>query len=210
MEFIQIEVNERDALGTANANRIRRDGGIPAVLYGMQKRNLALTIAGTEVERFLRTGSHLVELRLGDNVRPAILRDVQVDVTTDDILHIDFHRVAHDAELETDIPITFKGHPVGEREGGIFQALEQSIGVKARPTDLPREYVIDVSGLALGDSITIETFEAGEGVTLTQPPETLICQVTMPKAVAEEPEEGEEAAEEGAEEAPAEGAESAE
>jgi len=199
MEFIQIEVKQRDALGSANASRLRRAGDIPAVLYGMAKQNLALTIAQTEVERFLRTGSHLVELRLGEQVRPAILREMQMDSTTDEILHIDFHRVDQNAEVETEIPIVFKGHAQGEREGGVFQALENSVEVRARPRDLPREYVIDISGLALGDAITIATLEAGPGVTLTQSPTTLIAHVTMPKAAAEEPAEAPEAAPEGAE-----------
>lgn len=208
MEFIQIEVAPREALGTANANRLRRDGNIPAVLYGMQKRNLALTIAGAEVDRFMRTGSHLVELRLGDQVRPAILREMQVDATTDSILHIDFHRVDHNAEVETEIPIVFKGHAAGEREGGMFQALENSIMVSARPRDLPREYVLDIGEMHIGDTITVAGFEAGEGVTLTQAPETLIAQVTLPKIAVEEDEgEADVAAEEGAaegEDAPAE------
>ncbi len=208
MEFIQIEVAPREALGTANANRLRRDGNIPAVLYGMQKRNLALTISGAEVDRFMRTGSHLVELRLGDQVRPAILREMQVDATTDSILHIDFHRVDHDAEVETEIPIVFKGHAAGEREGGMFQALENSVMVRARPRDLPREYVIDINEMHVGDTVTVGTFEAGKGVVLTQTPDTLIAQVTIPKLAVEEEEAeveaveaeaGEEAAEQAAE-----------
>lgn len=206
MEFIQIQVEQRDALGSSNANRLRRSGNIPAVLYGMQKRNLSLTIAESEVERFLRTGSHLVELRLGDQVRPAILRDMQVDATTDDVLHIDFHRVDADAPVETEIPIVFKGHAKGEREGGVFQSLEKSIMVSARPRDLPRDYVLDISELSLGDQITLEDLEAREGVTYTQPPETLIAHVTYPKVEAEEPAEGEEAEGEEAE-AAAEGGE---
>lgn len=202
MEFIQIEVAPREALGTANANRLRRAGNIPAVLYGMQKRNLALTISGAEVDRFMRTGSHLVELRLGDQVRPAILREMQIDATTDSILHIDFHRVDHDAEVETEIPIVFKGHAAGEREGGMFQALENSVMVRARPRDLPREYVIDINEMHVGDTVTVGTFEAGEGVVLTQAPDTLIAQVTIPKlAVEEEEAEGAEVEAEAGEEA---------
>jgi large subunit ribosomal protein L25 len=210
MEFIQIEVAPREVLGTANANRLRRDGNIPAVLYGMQKRNLALTISGAEVDRFMRTGSHLVELRLGDQVRPAILREMQIDATTDSILHIDFHRVDQDAEVETEIPIVFKGHAAGEREGGMFQALENSVMVRARPRDLPREYVIDINEMHVGDTITVATLEAGQGVTLTQVPETLIAQVTIPKlAVEEEEGEGEGEVEEGADEAGEDAAEQA-
>jgi large subunit ribosomal protein L25 len=187
MEFIQIEVKQREALGSANANRLRRAGDIPAVLYGMQKRNIALTIAQSEVERFLRTGSHLVELRLGDQVRPAILREMQMETTTDAILHIDFHRVDENAEVETEIPIVFKGHAKGEREGGVFQALQNSVEVSARPRDLPRDYVLDISEMALGDSITIATLQAGGGVRFTQAPDTLIAHVTMPKVAVETP-----------------------
>ncbi len=181
MEFIQIEVSPREALGTSNSNRLRRAGNIPAVLYGMNRRNLALTISTSEVNRFLKTGSHLVELRLGDETRPAILREMQMDVVSESILHIDFVRVDADVEVDTEVPVTFKGRAKGESEGGVFQVVKPSIHVRATPKNLPASYVIDINEMSLGDHITVGDIVAGEGVTLTEEPLTLIAICAVPQ-----------------------------
>lgn len=198
MEFIQIEVTRREALGSANANRIRRDGGVPAVLYGMQKPNLALTIARTEMERFLRTGSHLVELRMGERVRPAILRELQRAPATDEILHADFNRVDDTHEVETHVPVHWKGRAAGEGQGGVWQVVKDHVTVQARPRDLPREYLVDISHVELDEHVTIADLQAFPGVTLSDPHDTVLGHCTAPRPVVE----AEPAA---AEEAPAEG-----
>ncbi len=74
MEFIQIEVRLRDERGTAAVGRLRREGQIPAVLYGLKGRNLPLSIPAIDLVRFVRSGSHLIELKMGEESRDAILR----------------------------------------------------------------------------------------------------------------------------------------
>ena len=165
MEFITIDVTPREEIGSSNAARLRRTGMVPAVLYGLQRRNINLAIAGNEIERFLKTGSHLVELRLGDQVRPAILREIQYDEVTDEMLHVDFTRVDADTAVETNVPVNYKGRAAGEGEGGVFQALMQTVAVSARPKDLPREYLVDISGMALNDTLRVGDLEERSGVT---------------------------------------------
>ena len=164
MEFIQIEVREREERGTAAMNRIRRAGGVPAVLYGLQRRNLPLTIPTKELERFIHSGSHLVELKMGDETRDAILREVQQDPLTEEILHVDLVRVDKDRRLEDQVPIRYKGTPAGTREGGIFQALMDTLEVTARPRDLPEEIVLEVAELHVGDQIFVRDIELPERV----------------------------------------------
>jgi large subunit ribosomal protein L25 len=185
MEFIQISVTEREERGSGPAHRLRRDGFVPAVLYGLGKRNLALTIPSVEVERFLRTGSHLVELRLGEQARPAIIREVQHDPISDEILHIDFVRVDKDTEIEDDVILVFKGTPKGTKEGGVFAALQETVTVRCRPLQIPREIVIDVSHLALGDSVNLSEVTLPEGVTAVTPKDTVLANVSLPKIAAE-------------------------
>lgn len=195
MEFITIDVNRREDLGSANAGRLRRSGQVPAVLYGMSRPNIPLTIAGAEMERFLRTGSHLVELRLGDKARPAILREVQYDEVTDTMLHVDFNRVDADAPVETVVPVNFKGRAAGEREGGVFQSIMPMVAISARPKDLPRQYTVDISELGVGESIHISDLEAREGVTFVEEATALVAHCVVPKEVTEEVEGEEEGAE---------------
>ncbi len=185
MEFITIEVAKRENLGTAEANRLRREQVVPAVLYGMKRPNLELAIARAEIERFLRTGSHLVELKLGDKARPAILREMQTDATNDRILHLDFVRVDDTVEIETEVPLNWKGRAKGESEGGIFIAALNSVGVKAKPKALPRQYTVDINDLGVNESITLADIEQREGVSFIDPLETVVANCAEPKAVVE-------------------------
>lgn len=194
MEFIQIEVAVREELGSAPARRLRRDGLIPAVLYGMKRPNLRLSIAETEMQRFLKTGSHLVELRLGDKTRPAILREIQHDPVSDDILHVDFHRVDHDHEVDDHVHVAFKGRAAGESEGGVFQALKETVFVRCRPKLLPEEFLVEIMHMHVGDTVKVGQLEVPEGVAILDDPEDVIAQVALPKRAAQvevEPAEGE-------------------
>jgi large subunit ribosomal protein L25 len=198
MEFIQIEVAPRESVGSSTSRRLRRDGRVPAVLCGMKKPNLNLTIPLDALRRFLRSGSHLVELKLGGNKRPAIIREVQHDAVTDEILHVDFHRVDADHEVEDHVALHFKGRAKGEAEGGVFQALEETVTVRCRPKDLPAEYLLDINDMALGDTIHVSDLERLPGVEILDEAEHVLAQCTVPKRTAAEelPEEAEAAADE--------------
>ena len=199
MDFITIDVAKREKLGTANSNRLRREDMVPAVLYGMQRPNLELSVRRAELDRFLRTGSHLVELKMGDKARPAILREMQTDAMSGDILHLDFVRVDDAHEVETEVPLNFKGRAAGEGEGGVFTPLVHSVVVKAKPKNLPREYTVDISGVVLDQVLTLADLEQREGVSFAE-------ELTFPIATCAEPKVEAEAAEgEGEGEAGAEG-----
>lgn len=194
MDFITIDVAKREKLGSAESERLRRDGQVPAVLYGMKRPNLELTIARSDVERFLRTGSHLVELKLGDKARPAILREMQTDPMDATIIHVDFVRVDDENEVETEVPLNFKGRAKGEGEGGVFAAVLHSVVVKARPKFLPRQYTIEISELGVNEVITLGDIEQREGVSFVEPLTTVIANCAEPKAAADGDAEGEDEA----------------
>ena len=191
MEFIQIEVRGRDERGTAAVDRLRRDGFVPAVLYGLKQQNLSLAMPARELERFVRSGSRLVELKMGDESRDAILREVQQHPITDVVLHVDFLRVDKNASVEDQVPVTFKGMAVGTKEGGLFQGLLDHLRVSARPRDLPEGILLDVSKLHVGDGIHVSDLDALEGVTFLHEPEDLIAHVVAMRGSAEDEEEAE-------------------
>jgi large subunit ribosomal protein L25 len=187
MEFIQIEVAERAERGRGAMGRLRRGGQIPAVLYGLQRRTLPLTIPATALEQFLRSGSHLVELSMGGQTRAAILREVQMDPVTDAILHVDFVRVDKDHEIEDDVHVVFRGVAKGASEGGVFHVNRDSLRVRCRPRDIPREIVLDISGLAVGDAIHVRDVAAPPGVVFVGSPDAVVCQVMVYREVVEAP-----------------------
>ena len=195
MEYVQIAVDKRSITGSNAVRRLRRAGHVPGVLYGLGRPNLLISIADKELDRFRRAASHLVELKMGDKTRHAILREMQIDSLSDRVLHIDLDRVADDIEIEDVCTIEFKGRAKGTTEGGVFQPLSESVRVRALPKDLPGTLLLDVTDLGVGDAIRVGDLEFAAGVTVLDEAESLICQVGLPKAVAEETEEGEEAVE---------------
>jgi large subunit ribosomal protein L25 len=194
MEFIQIQVAERSESGKGAIGRLRRAGHVPGVLYGLARRNLPLSIPGEELERFLKTRSHLVELRMGDQTRAAILREVQLDPISEQVLHVDFVRVDKDLEIEDHVPIVFKGIAKGTAEGGIFQSLTEDLEVRCRPQLIPAEIVIDVSGLGVHDGIHVKDIPLPEGVAHVGEPDDLVCHVVPVREEAAAAEPGAEAA----------------
>jgi large subunit ribosomal protein L25 len=184
MEFVTIEVQRREKKGTAHSRRLRSGGRVPAVLYGLGKANADLSIADEELERFLKTGSRLVELKLGGETRQAILREIQHDPLSDAIVHVDLQRIDKDHEIETKVPFEFKGIAKGVSEGGVFEAVLQEVLVRATPARLPRVILIDVSGLKLNDALLVKDLPLPEGVKVLQhKPEDHVCHCVPVKIV---------------------------
>jgi large subunit ribosomal protein L25 len=181
MDFVQIPVVKREGVGSHRSSSLRRQGKIPAVLCGLRKPTLSLTLEEADLTKFLRAGGRLVELRLGADTRPAILREVQVDPLTDDILHVDFYRVDKDADIEDRVPLVYKGRAKGAATGGVFQAITNEVRVRCKPHLLPREIVIEVTHLELNQGIHAKDLPLAPGVTLLTPPDNLLCHVTLQK-----------------------------
>jgi large subunit ribosomal protein L25 len=184
MDFLQIEVNRREKVGSNHNFRLRRDGGVPVVLYGLKKETLPLSMKDKDLQTFLRSGNRLVELKLAGVTRTAILREVQYDPISDAVLHVDFVRVDKDQEIEDTVPVIFKGRPKGAGEGGVFQPLRDHIEVRSRPADLPKEIVIEVEHLGLHDGIHARDVKLPAGVKLVTPAAALLCVVTTVKVEA--------------------------
>ena len=184
MEYVQIEVQTRSEKGTAAVRRLRADGTVPGVLYGLGRPNLDLAVSERELRRFLGSGSHLVELKMGDKVRHAILRELQVDPLTDELLHVDLGRVADDVEIQDTCGLVMKGRAKGSSEGGQFQALLEEIEVRALPRYLPGTLTVDITELGVGDAVHVRDLVLPAEVVVLTPGDELVCHVTLPKAEA--------------------------
>ena len=224
MEFIKLAVERRESSGTRPARKARKSGRVPAVLYGLARDNATLTIDVEAFEGFLKSGSKLIELNLGDKVQQAILKDIQHDPLTDEILHIDLQRIDEHHEIEAKVPFEFKGIPKGITEGGVFEPVLTDVVVRCTPARLPKVFLLEVGDLKLNDAIHVKDVKLPEGVkVLHHKPEDHVChcvpqkiQVIETPAAAEgaapaeperiggkKPEEGEEGAEPGKEGKPA-------
>ena len=211
----QINAEPRTETGKSASRRYRREGKIPAVVYGAGKENVALLLDHHEIFHNLETeGFHsaIIKINVGKKVEQAILRDVQMDPVKPNVYHVDFQRVSATEKLHIQVPIHFVGEedtPGVKTEHGIMSHMINEVDVSCLPADLPEYLEVDVSSLNLGDSVYLSDIKVPEGVELTalmhEGEDQVVATVYQPTMEVEEEELEAEAAEEGVEEAGEEG-----
>jgi large subunit ribosomal protein L25 len=191
LETLEIEVNTREAGSKHQARRLRREGKIPAVLYGPKVQPLALELNRKEFSSRVAglEGSHLVRMKsasstLADKV--ALVKEMQYHPITGEVIHADFYEVDLKAKIEVSVPLHFVGKGTGVVRGGILQPIVREIQVECLPLDIPQFFNVDVSGLDIGDSVHIEDLPMPEGVTAVYDSNFALVTVATP-TVEEEP-----------------------
>jgi large subunit ribosomal protein L25 len=207
-ERIKLEVRERERRGSADARRLRRDGLIPGVLYGSGKKPHAICVPERELRRVLTGSGGLhtildVVLEGQKTTHASILKDFQQDPLRGHISHVDLQEVRLDQPIHATVAVQLIGEPAGAKEGGVLSQVQREINVEALPMEVPEHLELDVSDMAIGDTLRLADLPALDGVTyLDDADETVLATVTLPTRV-EEPEEelaeGEEGALEGVE-----------
>lgn len=204
MERVSLSAEIREATGKGYANKIRREGKVPAVLYGKGIDNKNLSVDGKKVDKILREHGMnvLVDLDVEGEKNIVMFREVQRDVLTPRILHVDFMKISLDKELETTVPLILTGTPVGITQGGVLQHQLREVDIKALPEKIPHAVEVDISHLKIGESISIgDILKNDYDFEILNDPEEIIAAVVAPKMAGEgeEVEEEAEVAEEAAE-----------
>lgn len=174
---------------------LRRDGKLPAVIYGAGIEPTSITLEMREASRTLRTvtSATLVTLNLDGEEYNALVRDRQYDILSRELSHIDFLAVAMNVLLKASVPLRLVGDaPVAKEIGSMIMQEAESLEVQALPRNLPEAIDVDISILdTLGMSITIADLDLGDDVEILDDPETVIA-VAISIAMEEEEEEEEE------------------
>jgi large subunit ribosomal protein L25 len=200
-ERVKLQVKERERRGSADARRLRREGFIPGVLYGNGKESHAISIPERELRRVLtgQGGLHAildVVLEGKQTTHASILKDYQQDPLRGHISHVDLQEVRLDQPIQASVTVQLVGDPAGAKEGGVLSQVQREINVEALPMEIPEHIDLDVSGMAIGDTLRLADLAPIDGVTyLDNPEETVLASVGLPTRV----EEPEEVAEEGEE-----------
>jgi large subunit ribosomal protein L25 len=197
-ERMKLEVTERDGRGSADARRLRKDGLVPGVLYGRGKAPHVFYVHERELRRALSGDSGLhaildVVLAGQKTAHPAVLKDYQQEVPSGRLAHIDLHEVRLDQPIQAQVAVDLVGESAGVKEGGVLSQVTREIRLEALPLEIPDHLELDVSGMAIGDTLRLADLPATEGVTyLDDPEETVLATVTAPTVIVEpEPEEEE-------------------
>jgi large subunit ribosomal protein L25 len=191
LETLEIQVNAREPGSKHQARRLRREGKIPAILYGPKVQPVALELNKKEFSNRVAglEGSHLVRLKSGSTTladKVALVKEMQYHPISGDVIHADFYEVDLTAKIEVSVPLHFVGKGAGVVRGGILQPIVREIQVECLPLDIPQYFNVDVSALDIGDSVHIEELPMPEGVTAVYDSNFALVTVATP-TVEEEP-----------------------
>ncbi|MCY3555845.1 MAG: 50S ribosomal protein L25 [Gemmatimonadetes bacterium] len=193
MNQVSLKARQRTDTGKQVAKALRRDGALPAVVYGSGESSTPLTLDYREFEGFLRkTRGESVVINLeieGMEDKKALLRDIQRDYLRNQLLHADFQQIRMSDRITTEVSLVMIGEPIGvTRDGGVLDQSLRVVEISCVASEIPEHLEVDISELSMGDTIHISdlTFENVEIVT---DGEVAVVSVLTP--MAEEPEEEE-------------------
>ncbi len=192
MDQVTLRADVRTESGSRPAKRLRRQGLVPAVVYGRGTDPISVIVSARDLYGALHTeagANALISLEVegGENVL-TVAREIQRHPVRGEIAHLDFIKVSLDEAIQADVGIELTGEPIGVREeGGVVETIEVSVVIEALPTEIPSSIQLDISEMNVGDTLTIADLPAIEGVTYVDDEDRPLVSVLVPR-VAEEPE----------------------
>ncbi len=193
MSDIALKVEKRDRSGKQLAKKLRKDGNVPGIYYGRAEESVPFSVDVKELETLLHSGGRtsVINLIIGRKRSsiPTIIKEIQRNPITGDLLHLDLMHVSLTEDLEVQIPVHTVGEPEGvTNEGGVLQHLVHELTLRCLPTEIPDHIEIDVSHLSIGDSIHVEDLlQKDERITTDS--DTTVVSVLPPTVIKVEEEE---------------------
>lgn len=207
MSQVKLEANIRKETGKGKARQLRREGRIPAVLYGHHLENpIILDVNSKDTEQILQAHGKtaIINLAFGDKNAEdqlAMLVDYQRDVFGTYLLHVDFKQVRMDEKVTASIPVVLVGEAVGVKLGGVLEHHIREVEIECLPLDIPTHVEIDIANLEMGHHMAVSQINCPENVTILAPADEQVVSIAIPRSVAAE--ETEAATDVAAEAAPA-------
>jgi large subunit ribosomal protein L25 len=214
-----IEVSARESRGSREGRRLRKGGQLPGILYGRGRDPQAFSVDERELRAALKAGHALLDVKLGSDTVPVIVKDTQHHPVRGGFTHIDFLEVDLKASIQSVVPLELAGveDAPGVVQGGVLDHVTRELNIEALPTDIPDSVVIDVSHLELNQTFLLSEATIPSNLTVLDDPEETVLATITPPSKAEAPEtveeetevvgEGEEGAEAAAEESEGDGGE---
>ena len=190
MITVELEVFKRESLGKQANKKYRKDGFVPAVIYGKNKENLNILIDPIKLKKLLKNEAGentIIEMKLdkSDLKKNVLLKDAHLDTLTSDPLHLDFYEITDGVDVKVSSPLLFEGKPEGVKNGGVNQTLSNEIKIKCLPTNIPNVIEINISDLNIGDTLRVKDIKPMDGIEILSNPESTIISILAPRLVVE-------------------------
>ncbi|CDF57712.1 50S ribosomal protein L25 [Thermobrachium celere] len=176
---MQIEARLREKISKTENHRLRKQGRLPAVIYGLNKQNFNIEVAMADVFEVLKhDGPHaVVDLNVNGAHENAIIKDIQRDPIDGKVLHIDFERIEGNKKVHTKVPINFTGEEYLKSRGLLIQKEISYVEVDAPADRIPKNITIDVSSITGSYKVTLKDVEIAEEIAIDLPENATIAQI---------------------------------
>jgi large subunit ribosomal protein L25 len=187
-----LSVAHRDPSGSRAARRLRREGNVPGVVYGGGEDPVAFQVEARTLRTALAHAGAVIDLKIADDAAsPVVVKELTRHPVSGETVHVDLLRVRLDQAIQSTVTLELTGadDAPGAKEGGVLEHVTRELNIEALPTDIPDSIQLDVSGMQINDTLTIESIVVPSEVKVLDDPETVVATLTPPRLqVEEEPE----------------------
>lgn len=182
-----LQAQERKEFRGSALTRIRRDGNIPAVVYGAKLDSKSIYVSEADFTKVIRKVGRngVISLDLGGNKQNVVLSDYQADPIKHEVIHVDFLAVDMSKEITANVRINLVGDAPGVKDGGVMQQSMHELTVTATPDNIPQSVDIDVSNLQVNETLTIADIQTNSGYAINEGVEEVIASILPPRQEAE-------------------------
>jgi large subunit ribosomal protein L25 len=174
-----LKAQKREQTGSKAAAKVRKQGRIPAIIYGHKKEPAAISLDAHNLVEGLHHGHRLIDVQIGRKREKMLIKDLQYDYLGKDIIHVDLMRVDVSETVKVTVPIELKGTAQGTREGGIVEEHADYLEVECKVTDIPETIVVSVKEMGVGDTLHAGDVELPDSVKLASDPSVLLAACSL-------------------------------
>lgn len=185
MHIANVKGEVRKLGGRHGNDRLRREGMLPAIIYGHGESPESVSVSRRDVEAAIDEASHVIALQVGDKTSQYLIKDVQYDHLQKNPIHVDLMRVDPNERVRVKVRVELKGTPVGVRNGGEISQLISDLDIECRLLDIPDVIVVNVADLDLNQAVHVRELQLPDGVKAMAEAEALVVQVRTRKIIAE-------------------------
>jgi large subunit ribosomal protein L25 len=184
----KLTISSREVSNSRSTRRLRRQGQVPGVLYGGGDDAMPFAVDERELRHALAARGAVIELELGGDATPAVLKDAQRHPVRGHTMHVDFLRVNLNVAIHAVVALELIGgdEAPGAIEGGVLEHVTREVNIEALPNDIPERLQVDASSMQINDTLLLSAVTAPEGVTILDDlDETVVATLTPPKLQAD-------------------------
>lgn len=176
-EDLRLTVERRSTNGSVASSRLRAAGRVPAIVYGLSKPGVSVSVSKDLVEKLVATRASVVDVELDGHVEKAIVKELQWDVFSTAVQHVDFLRVNPASRTQTEVALELRGDPIGLKDGGAVRQHLKSVTIDCPDFRIPKSIQVRIGALKIGDVIKAGDLPLPEHATLVTSPDVVIVEL---------------------------------